>query len=261
MSLTDGEGDTLPHPWRLEVHSSLPSTSDYLVARASQGEPDGLAVLALRQTLPRATRGRAWTEPEGNLALSLLIRPGQGPAFLSAREAGHWAFVAGLAVFDAIWPYVADPQTVFLKWPNDIMVGDRKLGGILIDAAIAAAEPEWLVIGIGVNVASAPVVPGRMTACLADISDRVPMPQVLAQKIVTRLSAWRHAAPLEIRDAWRRAAHPPGTRLTVRCQGEVLDGLFTGIGEDGALLLDCGGECRVVHTGEILLSAAYDQTG
>ncbi|MFN3612824.1 biotin--[acetyl-CoA-carboxylase] ligase, partial [Tepidimonas sp.] len=89
-----------PPGWRLRVHESLPSTSDLLKRLAEAGEPEGLAVLARRQTGGRGRDGRAWESPAGNLYFSLLLRPG-GPA----RDVGKWALLAALVMAEGLVPF------------------------------------------------------------------------------------------------------------------------------------------------------------
>ena len=116
--------------WRLRRYASLPSTSDLCVRLAREGEPEGVAVLAERQTAGRGSRGRTWESPPGSLCLSVLLRPRRDPASAS----GQWALLAALALHDALAPH-APPGALSLKWPNDVLVAGRKAGGILLDAA------------------------------------------------------------------------------------------------------------------------------
>ena len=143
-------------PWRLEQYQELGSTSDELVRRARAGEPAGLAVLAFRQTAGRGSRGRAWTAPEGNLNLSLLLRPARPVA-----EAGLFSLISGIAVAEALEGLGA--KGLSLKWPNDILCNGAKLAGILIDATPDGERLEWLGIGIGINLKAAPAIPGWKT--------------------------------------------------------------------------------------------------
>ncbi len=233
--------------WRLEVVPELPSTSTACIARAEAGEPAGLAILALRQSAGRGSRGRSWASPPGNLALSALVRPGWPMA-----QAGFLALLAGVAVAEALGALGVAPV---LKWPNDILVGGAKLGGILIDAVPEAGALAWAVIGIGLNIAYAPDIPGRATTSLAAHGVSLP-PRALAEAILGRLEAWLAATPAAIRAAWLARAHLPGTRLEVIAGGVRRDGRFAGLAEDGVLLLDTpDGQARI-NTGEIMLGPA-----
>lgn len=227
--------------WRLQIHDTLASTSELCRARAMAGEKAGLAVLARMQTAGRGSRGRAWVGEAGNLFLSVLLRP-RDPA----QEAGLWALLAGVATADAL------PGPVTLKWPNDLMRGGAKLGGILIDSATdAQGRIDWLVIGIGVNLARAPEIAGRDVADLrAAVS-----PEVCAAELLDRLTLWQERRVQEgwpaIRAAWLARAMPLGSLMSLKLAEREIEGIFAGLAEDGSLLLETGGAVRRFATGEI----------
>jgi BirA family biotin operon repressor/biotin-[acetyl-CoA-carboxylase] ligase len=231
--------------WRLRRYATLPSTSDLCVQLARDGETDGLAVLADRQTAGRGSRGRSWASPPGALCLSALVRP-RDPAAAS----GHWALLSALALYDALSPH-APPDALSLKWPNDVLIGGRKLGGILLDAASGAAGLDWLVIGFGANLAGAPEGAGALGGA--------PEPGLVAASVLAALDRWRQARLDEgwaaIRAAWLARAHPAGTPLRVRSGGLDASGAFGGLAENGALLLHADGGIRAFPTGDVLLGA------
>jgi len=233
--------------WRVEVFDELPSTSTACVARAEAGEPAGLAILALRQSAGRGSRGRSWQSPPGNLALSVLVRPGWPMA-----QAGFLPLLAGVAVVEALAGLGA---AGVLKWPNDLLIADAKLGGILIDAVPQAGRLAWAVIGIGLNLAYAPEILGRQTTSLAAHGVMV-VPRAMADALLPRLEAWLAASPAAIRAAWLSHGHKPGTALEVTAGGTSRLGLFAGLSEDGALLLDTPVGQERINTGDIMLSAS-----
>jgi BirA family biotin operon repressor/biotin-[acetyl-CoA-carboxylase] ligase len=235
--------------WRLEVHPELTSTSGHLIGLARDGNaPDGLAVLALRQTAGRGQGGRRWSDAPGNLALSLLLRPGH-----PAREAPQWGLLGGVALAEAASAADAEPDAFSLRWPNDLLRRGAKCAGILTESALS---PEgglaWVVVGFGVNLAHAPAVPGRATARLR--CDEAP--EVFAARLLGRVSAWRRVRDSEgfgpVREAW--AAHGPahGQRIAARCGNGTAEGGFAGLGEDGSLLLETGQGVLRIAAGEVL---------
>jgi BirA family biotin operon repressor/biotin-[acetyl-CoA-carboxylase] ligase len=234
--------------WRLRRYASLPSTSDLCVQLARGGEPDGLAVLAERQTAARGSRGRTWESLPGALCLSVLLRPRDPPA-----ASGHWALLAALALHGALAPH-APAGSLGLKWPNDVLIGDctlakRKVGGILLDAATGEAGLDWLVIGFGANLAAAPDGAGALAAA--------PGPGGVAAAVLDQLDHWRRIRLVDgwapIRAAWLALAHPAGTPLRIRTGGHDFGGAFDGLAEDGALLLRADGRVRAFATGDVLL--------
>jgi BirA family transcriptional regulator, biotin operon repressor / biotin---[acetyl-CoA-carboxylase] ligase len=234
--------------WRLERHDELGSTSDECIARAKAGEAAGLAVQARRQLAGRGSRGRGWTAPEGNLSLSVLLRPGR-----PAAEAGLFSLLAGIAVAEALAP--RSTTVPMLKWPNDVLLAGAKLAGVLIDAMPEGDRLDWLVVGIGVNLAAAPEIPGRRTTSLRAHGGNLSADDA-ADAILAGLAAWHDAPGSRIREAWLARAHPVGTPLTVRgAQGER-QGSFAGLSETGELLLRDKDRIEPVSTGDILLGQA-----
>ena len=238
--------------WRLEVHDALPSTSDTVIARAEAGEPAGLAVLAHVQTKGRGSRGRNWNSPSGNCYLSVLLRPGG-----RLTQAGVWPLAASLAVADALAPWLPDPTRLSLKWPNDVLLGDKKICGILLDlAADADGGLRWLVIGCGINLATAPDLPDRKAACLRDEGVDPPAPEDFAHALLAALGHWHDQPAATLHIAWLARAHPIGTALTIRYAGNELAGSFVGLSAEGHLLLRTLDGVQTISSGEVLLAAS-----
>ncbi len=228
--------------WRLEFLESVGSTSDICRERAALGEPEGLAIRAGWQTAGRGSRGREWLSEHGNLFLSLLLRPSD-----PAAEAGLWALLAGVAVARAL-----GRADIALKWPNDILRNGKKLGGILLESQVGAKGGlDWLVIGVGLNLSTAPRIEGREIDALAETTD----PDLLGRAILAEISALRDLragqgwAP--IRAAWLSHALPVGGVMTWRQHDRVIEGRFAGLGADGSLLLETDGRVQAFATGEI----------
>lgn len=205
---------------------------------------DGQWVRAGRQTLGHGRGGRAWQSPAGNISMSALIRlqPGEG----SGAELG---FVAALALHELCAELVA-PSLLQLKWPNDVLLDGGKVSGILLEM-----ETDALILGIGVNLAAAPEVPGRRVTALADYGVTLPAGEFavrLAAAFASWRGRWRTGGFAAIREVWLQHAHPLGTTLEVRRQGSVLPGRFAGLAANGALLLETmGGAVETVYAGEI----------
>ncbi|MBR0659869.1 biotin--[acetyl-CoA-carboxylase] ligase [Neoroseomonas oryzicola] len=242
---------TAAHRFRLRVHEALPSTSDLVARLADAGEPDGLAVLARRQTAGRGTQGRSWEGPSGNLHITMLLRPAE-----PMRHAPQWSLLAAVALADAVAPLLPDPTILSLKWPNDLLLGGAKAAGILTEAsATSEGGIAWLSIGIGVNLAHAPEVPGRRTACLAETGIAPPVPEVFAEALLSAIDRRRTERALEgfgpVLAAWLARGPALDTHLAIRRQGAEIAGRFAGLAEDGSLLLASGGRVHAVASGEV----------
>jgi BirA family biotin operon repressor/biotin-[acetyl-CoA-carboxylase] ligase len=219
--------------WRVATYDQVKSTQDLAIAAAIAGEPGRLAVLAARQSAGRGRDGRVWHAPVGNLNFSALLRPGP-----IRPVPAQWSLAAGVAVHDAVSSFLSHPAKLMLKWPNDLLFGGAKLAGILIDSALSPdGLLDWVVVGIGVNLAEAPVLPGRPAACLAASGITV-TPDALAGRLMALLDRWGGQDLAAIRAAWLARAHPLGTPLHVQQGGQVIEGHFDGLAPDGRLILD-----------------------
>jgi len=219
------------------------STSADLAARLRAGElvPEGEWLVALRQTSGRGRFGRQWFDGEGNFMGSTMVHLRRGdPA------ATGLALVAGLALHACLAPMAPG---VLLKWPNDLMVGDAKLAGILLERVGDA-----VIVGIGVNLAVAPPVEGRATVALSGFGSP-PTPQVFAARLsegfTAELERWRTTGSDSVIRRWMEAAHPIGTALQVGGT-EGPSGTFAGLDPAGGLQLRLSdGTTQTVHAGEV----------
>lgn len=131
---------------RLIVHQEAESTQDLAKELAKRGEPEGLAVMALNQTGGRGASGHLWVSPPGkNLALSIIWRPGLAP-----EKAPLLGLMASIGVAETVEAIIA--RTAQLKWPNDVLVGGRKIAGILPEASLNNREIDFVIMGIGLNI-------------------------------------------------------------------------------------------------------------
>ena len=228
------------------------STNADLAARISAGihVPEGAWLIAARQTAGRGRQGRAWSDGAGNFMGSTVVwlAPGDPPA-------STLALVAGLAVHEVVAPLVPPPRHAMLKWPNDVLIGGAKLAGVLLEGVAGC-----VVVGIGVNLAQAPQVPGRETIALSQFGpapDLESFARALAQQLDLELDRWRSFGLEPIVARWLAAGHPPGTPLQVGEPDEKpLTGTFAGLQADGALQLRLAdGTARVIHAGEVRLAA------
>jgi len=215
---------------------------------AREGAPDGLCLRAERQTGGRGRMGRSWDSRPGNLALSILVRlhPGDPPV-------SGLALVAAVAAIEAARAFLGHAPAVHLKWPNDLMAGDAKLCGILLER-----EGDAVIAGFGMNITHAPDLPDRTATCLHGLGagetvDAAVVADALAHRFAAWLYTWRSEGLAPVRSAWLAAAHPAGTSLRVSLpDGGLLSGAFDGLAADGALILGLeDGTKHAIHAGDI----------
>jgi len=127
--------------YRDEVHSTM----DLARERAEADAPEGTIVIAGRQMAGRGRRGRGWESSEGGLWFSLLLRPP-----IELCQAGCLSVLLAVAVAQALREHYALP--VLIKWPNDLLLNSKKLGGILAELVSVGGRFDWLIVGIGINV-------------------------------------------------------------------------------------------------------------
>lgn len=228
------------------------STNADLLQRLSDGEhlEEGNWLKADRQTGGRGRLAREWQSPEGNLHCSTVVNlePADKPAYTLS-------FVAGLAVFDCVSCCLLDHTPMMLKWPNDLLIRDGKVAGILLER-----HGDSVVIGVGVNVRFAPEIAGRKTTHLTyengkfangpdDVLD------LLANAFAKRLMQWREQSLPDTLLEWAIRSHRFDDRMRVtNPDGSVIHGSYRGITPEGGLrLLPIGGKEMVVHAGDVSL--------
>jgi BirA family biotin operon repressor/biotin-[acetyl-CoA-carboxylase] ligase len=257
-------GIDLPQGYRLAAYNAIDSTNTEGLRLAAKGEASGLWIWAAQQRLGRGRSGRNWASPSGNLHASLLLRPA-----VPLATAQQLSLLAGVAAHDAILSLASSAAAqpdVRLKWPNDILCGNAKLGGILLESAsiagngskAASATLPTVVIGTGLNIANAPLDIGRPAASLHELGISVTPAQALAALAWTTaewLAQWNEGLGFElIRQAWLDRAQTVGEPVSVRIGSELLKGTFLGLDASGALrLATAKGVERSITAGEVSL--------
>ena len=227
---------------RIRVVERTGSTNADLLADLTIVEGDWL--VALTQDSGRGRQGREWVSETGNFFGSTLVTLRQGdppPASLS--------LAAGLALIEAV-DLAAPGLPLMLKWPNDLLLGTAKLGGILLER-----NGDRIVAGFGLNLGKAPRIEGRDVAAMNGVMLPQAFAPLLAGSFARMLDLWRTSEPEAFAKAWLTRAHPIGTRLTIHSSpGETITGRFDGIEPDGALLLRReDGDIDIVRAGDVEL--------
>jgi BirA family biotin operon repressor/biotin-[acetyl-CoA-carboxylase] ligase len=241
----------LPGFYRLLSFATLDSTNEEAKRRAKGGAAEGTLVWALAQSAGRGRRGRAWVSEPGNLYMSVLLRPERSPA-----AAAQLGFAAALAVGETALLLLPKGTELAYKWPNDVLVGGRKISGILLESQAAGeGRLDWLVIGIGVNLATSPQSADYPATSFADAGVAGVGVEAVLAGIAVRLQywyeRWQEAGFAPLRQAWLARASGLGEPIRVRLAGGDTHGRFAGLDEDGALLLEDGPVRHRIAAGDV----------
>ena len=229
---------------------SLPSTNTELARQASEGAGEGLAIVAEEQTAGRGRLHRAWSSPKGaGLYFSILLQPTLPP--------DQWpliTFMAALSVGDAL----AEACEVYtdIKWPNDLLSGERKICGILAET-IDTSGGRAVIIGIGINLTPAAF---PEATSVSEATGTRPDREAILAALLSALVRWYSL--LGERDkivaAWgSRSSYANGRLVQVKNGDEVWQGTTCGVEPDGALRLRTSdGEVRIIRAGDVSLRSA-----
>ena len=236
---------------RIVALEEIDSTNAEARRLAEAGERGPVWITAQRQNAGRGRRGRAWETGAGNLAATYLFVTERRPA-----EAAQVSFVAALAAADLACAFVP-AALVSLKWPNDLLLADSKAAGILVESGTLAGQALWVAVGMGVNLATAPVSADRPATTFA-AHMRAPPPApldalaVLADALESWRDVWERAGFSPIAAAWTERAYGIGAPCVARLPTETVEGVAEGLDVDGALRLrTAAGEVRRITAGDV----------
>lgn len=233
-------------PWFVEITPSTASTNADLAERARQGAPEGLVIATEHQTAGRGRLDRSWEAPPGSaLTFSVLLRPDW--------PADRWPWLpllTGIAVRNALQEYVA----AGLKWPNDVLVGDKKICGILLERVDTPDGPA-AIVGIGLNTGmTAEELPvDTATSLLLETGEQPDRTGVLIDVLRALFGLYRDADPAALHEDYTNASVTLGRQVHVELPGgEVIEGRAESIDEHGRLLVAHAGGTTVVGAGDVV---------
>lgn len=233
-------------PWvrRVICLAETDSTNADVLRLGASGEPEGCVVVADAQAAGRGRLGRSWwSEPGRSLLVSWLIRPA-----LAVERWPTLTLVAGLAAARAL--IAAAGMEVRLKWPNDLIVGERKLGGLLAEADGRGA----LVVGLGVNVRQTEFPP-ELVGLATSVALEGGRPIERAWLLAATLSGFgaRMAAPEDALEEYRTLCDTLGKRVRVeRAGADPVEGIARDLSASGALVIDTDGEVVEISAGDVV---------
>ncbi len=245
----------LINDYHLLSFDSLDSTNEEAKRLARSGGSHGAVIWAKKQSEGKGRLGRTWLSSEGNLFVSVLLQPDKDFA-----ELPQLSFVAAIAALEAVAPLLPDNNSLQTKWPNDIILSERKLGGILLESfRTENSDKPWVVVGVGINVDSFPPRTEFPAICLKDAGVELVSAKIILSRFIhhfiERYDQWNGKGFAPIRKDWLARAWNLGKRIVARLPDSQIDGVFEGIDSNGSLTIKLdSGKKQTIHAGDVYAS-------
>ncbi len=241
----------MPFQWNVKSFGTLPSTQDYLKELVQSNDPsavEGLVITTQKQPGGRGRHGNQWDGPQGNLYQTFLLTPHCTPLV-----AGQYSFLMAVALVRAMQDFMDEGHALQLKWPNDVLIDEKKCAGILLESELSnEGLVTHLYVGVGVNINSAPddrIGLGDVTS--KDVSISV-FQESFLNHIGNAIEQFKRDGFELIREEWLAQAYKMGKTIRVRLPHEILHGVFEGLDENGTLLLRLdNGDLQRITSGEV----------
>lgn len=236
--------------YHLLSYDTIDSTNEEAKRLARGGGAHGAVVWAKRQMAGRGRYSRVWESMEGNLFCSILLAPPCG-----IEQMTQLSYVAGLAAYEAIAPLLPDAQAVFCKWPNDILVEDKKLAGILLES-FQHDGTQWVVLGLGVNVNAHPQEVMFPATSLTEQGVEIISAKIVLSRFIHHFIAnydvWEKRGFAPIRRSWLKCAWRLGAPIRAALPHEEVEGIFKDIDTTGGLVIQMADrKKRIIHTADV----------
>ena len=244
---------------RIEVEREIDSTNAALKRRALSEDIHGVALFAETQTAGRGRLGRVWVSPpKSNIYLSLGWRTGLEPLELAGLS-----LAAGCAIGEGLERNFG--LKMQLKWPNDLYLGGKKCGGVLIDLVQSSNQDWTIVVGVGLNVAMPNSGGNDIDQPWTDLGSHSAVPLTrnevggqLLGALVPLLSSWQVGAFSQWRESWSRRDLMAGHQITVQQGNHSISGRADGVDHSGALRVVTNEGLTVVQSGEASMLRSKD---
>jgi BirA family biotin operon repressor/biotin-[acetyl-CoA-carboxylase] ligase len=252
------DADTMHTPYLSLTHTTVigkkivnleevTSTNDVAKSLALQGEPEGTVVIADTQTAGKGRLSREWCSPRGGLYLSIILRPK-----LKLPEATRIVIFSAVATAETIRQYCPDAR---VKWPNDVLIGDKKICGILTELVTKNSKIDFVVVGIGVNVnLGAAALPKNTlvapTSLKCELKKEVPLNE-FAERLLAEFDRFYPKRFDEVLRRWRTYSATLGKNVRIESFDAAYEGKALDIDELGRLvLLGKDGKKSAVEVGD-----------
>lgn len=233
--------------WYWQDLATVGSTND-AAALLSRNPPAQKCVVSAReQTAGRGRRGRSWLSLPGNLFMSLLL-PG------TLQDMNFLPFAVSLSLFKTI-KQLSPELEVGLKWPNDVLVRGAKVSGILLEKT----ENPYIIIGIGVNLAASPRGDKNLLYPVIGLGDcgikidRCSFLKLYLRQFDETMALLERQGFAPVREQWLQQALNLGREITVHMENTAFEGIFKGLSESGALLLERNGRIEKIYAGDVFI--------
>ena len=254
-----GKGKNRSRPliedYHLLSYESLDSTNSEARRIAEGGGAHGAFIWARQQTNGRGRLDRNWISHDGNLFVSILLSPGNALA-----ELPQLSFVAACAAAESIRPLMPEGSKVECKWPNDILINNRKVGGILLESFETRdgdAVCRWAVVGVGLNIDSCPEKTDFPATFLKDEGVELVSAKIVLSRFIHHFiidyQRWQDEGFEPLRQQWLKQAWKLKKKLAVKQGESKLKGTFTGLDLQGGMELETTpGQKQIITSGDVL---------
>jgi len=240
----------------VHVHESIASTNLLADQLAREGAKEGTLVLAEEQTAGRGRFDRTWYSPPGaGLYLSIILRPN----FL-VSEAPGVTMMTALALADTLVGY--SPLAVRIKWPNDVLLGGRKIAGILAEVTASQAKTiDYLIVGVGINVnqqahdfpETLQLGATSLRAASGSMVDRRGLVEEFLTRFEVEYRSYQANGLAPVIDRVRTLSSLTGRRVQLQIGQRISEGVVLDIDENGCLLLEINGRSQTISSGEVTI--------
>ena len=247
----------LPSAYNLITMDCVDSTNAEARRQAILGEvetPDGTLIWAKEQTEGRGRRDRNWFSPPGNLYCSLVLRPD-----VNLTRVAEFSFIAALAMFDTLGSIGDAGNQVHLKWPNDILLNQRKVSGFLLETETKNdGITDWVILGLGLNVS---VFPGDTDFPATSLraegwgATEIDALEFFCRHFLKWTNIWLSDGFSPIRKNWLLRSYGRGENIEVRIENNIVKGVFVDLDEDGALIIETSNGIKKLNVGDVFFSS------
>lgn len=230
--------------WEWQDFEEVGSTNDIAMELSANPPAEKFVISARSQTNGRGRRGRSWIAFEENLFTSLGLK-------IMLQDLGQLIFVVSLSMAEAVMKL--NPQNeVRLKWPNDVLVGGRKICGILLEKG----DGDYIIVGMGVNIKAAPELPDLIYPATSLVEqgvviDRISFLELYLQIFNLNYQEWQSQGFASIKKKWLQNVKGLGEEIIVNTGQVEKKGIFTGVDENGTLLLQRQGQVEKIYAGDV----------